>query len=57
MAEKKAKKVAAPVPTKGYYALQKGRTETNKKRKLAKRIRQHPNDTQAVKIFRERYGN
>lgn len=38
------------------YKLQFSRTEANKKRRLGKRVRQHPNDALAVRLYAERYG-
>lgn len=38
------------------FKLQFARTEANKKRRLGKRIRENPNDAQAVRLYAERYG-
>lgn len=38
------------------FKLQFARTEANKKRRLGKRVREHPNDAQAVRLYAERYG-
>jgi len=40
-----------------YYKIQAGRTETNKRRTLGRRIRNHPHDIQAIKLYNERYAN
>lgn len=55
-AARAATKSASAARKKNYYVVQKGRTADNKKRKLAKRIRQHPQDLQAAQLYRSRYG-
>ncbi len=39
-----------------YYAVQLGRTDTNKALRLGRQIRHFPTDSQACALFEKRYG-
>ncbi len=51
MAERKGKKLRRCAKHKNYYAVQAKRTDQNKKRRIGKHIRNHPDDVQAVHIY------
>lgn len=55
-ARRMAIKAASTARKKNKYAVQKVVTEQNKKKKLLKRIKQHPNDVQAQKLYKQTHG-
>lgn len=55
-AARMAFKAASTARKKNYYAVQKVVTGENKRKTLAKRVRQHPNDLQAQKLYGAKYG-
>lgn len=55
-AARAAIKAASTARKKNKYAVQKLITAENKRKTLAKRVRQNPNDLQAKKLYGERYG-
>jgi aconitase A len=39
-----------------YYSAQEFQTAKNKRRRLGNQLRNHPNDSQAVMLYEDRYG-
>lgn len=55
--ERKGKKLRrCNAKNKAYYAVQVSKTESNLKKKLAKHIRQFPEDVQAVERYEQTFG-
>lgn len=55
--ERKGKKLRrCNAKNKAYYAVQVGKTESNMKKKLAKHIREFPEDTQAITRYEKTFG-
>lgn len=51
MAERKGKKLRRQAKGKTYYAMGPMRVATNRKRRMRKHIRSHPNDKETRRIF------
>ena len=55
--ERKGKKLRrCNAKNRAYYAVQVEKTESNKKRKLAKHIREFPEDAQAIERYEKTFG-
>jgi hypothetical protein len=55
--ERKGKKLRRiTAKSKAYYSVQVGRTESNKKRKMGRHIRENPQDQGAIVRYEQTFG-